>query len=117
MFPFVSMFSSVLPQNDRTNHERCSIRKVVPKSYEKFPRKHLFWILFLIKLHSLRPASSLKKRLQPRCFSMNFAIFLRMPFLQNTSGRLLVSILMQNETETILSIIEAVDKARDTISA
>ena len=53
MFPFVPMFSSVLTQNDRSNHHRCSIKKVVPKSFEKFSRKHLCWILFLLKLQAL----------------------------------------------------------------
>ena len=38
-----------------------------------------------------RPATLLKKRLWHRCFPMNFAKFLRTPFLQNTSGRLLLS--------------------------
>ena len=34
----------------------------------------------------LRPATLLKKRLWHRCFPVNFAKFLRTPFLQNTSG-------------------------------
>ena len=33
-----------------------------------------------------RPATLLKKRLWHRCFPVNFAKFLRIPFLQNTSG-------------------------------
>ena len=33
-----------------------------------------------------------QKRLWQRCFLMNFAKFLRTPFLQNTSGRLLLSL-------------------------
>ena len=37
------------------------------------------------------PASLLKKSLWHRCFSVNFAKFLRTPFSQNTSGRLLLS--------------------------
>ena len=44
-------------------------------------------VSFLIKL---RPATLLKKRLWQRCFCINFAKFLRTPFLQNTSGRLLL---------------------------
>ena len=39
---------------------------------------------------SLRPATLLKKRLWHRCFPVNFAKFSRTPFLQNTSGRLLL---------------------------
>ena len=47
----------------RSSHRRCSVRKVC-----------------------LRPATLLKKRLWHRCFPVNFAKFLRTPFLQNTSG-------------------------------
>ena len=38
-----------------------------------------------------RSATLLKKRLWRRCFPVNFAKFLRTPFLQNTSGRLLMT--------------------------
>ena len=38
-------------------------------------------------------ATLLKKRLQRRCFPLNFVKFLRTPFLQNTSGRLLLYVL------------------------
>ena len=38
------------------------------------------------------PATLLKKRLWHRCFPVNFAKFLRTPFSQNTSGRLLLQI-------------------------
>ena len=37
-----------------------------------------------------RPATFLKRRLMHRCFPVNFAKFLRTPFLQNTSGWLLL---------------------------
>ena len=33
-----------------------------------------------------KPVTLLKKRLSHRCFPVNFAKFLRIPFLQNTSG-------------------------------
>ena len=36
------------------------------------------------------PANLLKKRLWHRCFPVNFVKFLRTPFSQNTSGRLLL---------------------------
>ena len=39
---------------------------------------------------SLRPATLLKRRLWHRCFPVNFAKFLRAPFIQNTSGRVLL---------------------------
>ena len=40
------------------------------------------------KSKGLRSATLLKKRLWNRCFPLNFAKFLRTPFVQNTSGRL-----------------------------
>ena len=55
---------------------------IVFVSFEKFPRECL---------HRPRPATLLKKRLWRRCFPVNFVKFLRTPFLQNTSGRLLLS--------------------------
>ena len=42
------------------------------------------------RVEDLRPATLLKKRLQQRCFPVNFVKFLRTPFLQNTSRRLLL---------------------------
>ena len=42
-------------------------------------------VSFLIKLQT-RPATLLKKRLQHRCFTLNFAKFLSTPFLQKTTG-------------------------------
>ena len=41
------------------------------------------------KVAGLRPATLLKKRLWHRYVPVNFAKFLRTPFLQNTSGQLL----------------------------
>ena len=40
----------------------------------------------------MRPAILLKKSLWHRCFRVNFAKFQRAPFLQNTSGRLLLPV-------------------------
>ena len=47
---------------------------------------------FFNKIAGLRPATLLKKRLWHKCFPVNFAKFLRTPFLQNSSGRLLLKI-------------------------
>ena len=57
--------------------------KNVLKNWTKFTGKYL--------CQSLRPAALLKKRLWHRCFPVNFVEFLRTPFLQNTSGRLLLT--------------------------
>ena len=51
-------------------------RKVIIKNFAKFTGKQ----------QCLRPATLLKKRLWHSCFPVNFAKFLRTPFLQNTSG-------------------------------
>ena len=53
------------------------------------------WIFFIFQSRaenytSLRPAILLKKRLWHSCFPVNFETFLRTPFLQNTSVRLLL---------------------------
>ena len=65
-------------------------KKGVLKNFAKFTGKYLSQSLFLNKVAGLRPATLLKKRLWHRCFPVNFAKFLRAPFLQNTYGRLLL---------------------------
>ena len=72
----------------RSSHRRCSVRKGILKNFAKFTGKHLCQSLFFNKVTGLRPATLLKKRLWHRCFPVNFAKFLRTPFLQNTSGKL-----------------------------
>ena len=57
----------------RSSHQRCSIKKGVLRKFSKFTGKHLC------------------QRLWHRCFPVNFEKFLRTPFLQNTSGRLLLN--------------------------
>ena len=54
------------------------MRKVVLRNLAKFLGK------------GLKPATLLKKRHWHRCFPSNFVKFLRIPFLQNTSGQLLL---------------------------
>ena len=55
-------------------------RKGVLRNFAKFTWKHLCHSLFFNKVVDHRPATLLKKRLWHRCFSVNFAIFLRTPF-------------------------------------
>ena len=73
----------------RSSHRRCSVKKSVIRNFAKFTRKHLCQSIFFNIVAGLRPATVLKERLWHRCFPMSFAKFLRTPFLQNTSGRLL----------------------------
>ena len=49
--------------------------------------KHLHRHLFFSKVAGINPATLFKKTLRHRCFPVNFAKFLRVPFLPNTSGR------------------------------
>ena len=65
-------------------------KKSVPKNFTKFTGKHLCQSLFFNKVAGLRPATLLKKKLWYRCLPVNFVKLLRIPFLQNTSGRLLM---------------------------
>ena len=76
----------------RSSHQRCSVIKGVLRNFAKFTGKHLCQRLFFNKVAGLRAAALLKKSLWHRCFPVNFAKFLRTPFLQNTSGRLLSNV-------------------------
>ena len=67
----------------RSSHQMCSMKKGVLRNFAKFTGKHLCQRLFLNKAAG-------KKSLWRRCFPVNFAKFLRIPFSQNTSGRLLL---------------------------
>ena len=78
----------VLPY--RSSHRRCSVRKGVLRNFTKFTGNTCARVSFSIKLQD--PATLLKKRVWYRCFPANFAKFLRTTFLQNTSGRLLLSL-------------------------
>ena len=83
----------------RNSHRRCSVTKDVLRNFAKFTEKCLCQSLFFNKVAGLRSAILSKKRLRPvtllkkrlcrRYFPVNFAKFLRKPFLQNISGRLL----------------------------
>ena len=84
--------SRYLTIKSRSSHPRCSIKTGVLRNFAKFKGKHLCQRLFFNKNAGLRPATIIKKRLWHRCFPVNFAKFLRAPFLQNTSGRLLLKI-------------------------
>ena len=82
---------------------RCIKRKQPPevfyekgalKNFAKFTGKFLCQSLVFNKVAGLRPVTLLKKRLWHRCFSVNFSKFLRTLFLQNTSGRLFLFLLI-----------------------
>ena len=95
---FVSFFFSrsskrklVLIDNShkcRSSRPEVSCKKSCPY-FAKFTGKHLRQSLFFNKVAGLRPVTLLKKDWH-RCFPLNSPRILRTPFLQNTSGRLLL---------------------------
>ena len=65
----------------RSSRLEVSYKKGVHRKFAKFTGKHLCQSLFfLLKLQGFRLAALLKKRPWHRCFSVNFAKFLRTPF-------------------------------------
>ena len=62
------------------------LEKSRPVEFAKFTGKHICWSLFFNKVAGMRPVTFLNKRLQHKCFLVNFAKILRTPFLWNTSG-------------------------------
>ena len=63
---------------------RCEVfcKKGVPKNFKKITRKHLCWSLFFNKVAGLRPETLLKKRVQQRCFPVNFVKFFKNTFFK-----------------------------------
>ena len=100
-YPTRSYLFKVNKGNTRAMREICSKLKVkntargvvckkVFLEVSKIHRKRPVPESLFNKVASLRPATLLKKRLWHRCFPVNFVKFLTTPFLQNTSGRLLL---------------------------
>ena len=72
----------------RSSHQKVFYKKMCSPKFHKIHRKTLVQSFFFNK--GQRPATVLKKRLWRKCFPVNFAKFLKTPFLQNTSEWLLV---------------------------
>ena len=81
-------------ENSAVPPVRCSVKKGVLWSFAEFTGKQLCQSLFFSKVAGVRPLTLFKKRLWHRCYPVNFAKFLRTPFLQNSSGRLLLKTYM-----------------------
>ena len=88
--PFITekAFSHLYIFQNRSSHQRCSIKKGVLRNFAKFTGKHLCQSLFLNKVAGL---TLLTKRLWHRCFPENFVKFPSTLSLQSTSGRLFLS--------------------------
>ena len=103
----------------KSSHQRCSFKKEFLSNFTKFKGKHQCWTLFLNKGSGLRSATLLKKRLQEKCFSVNFVKFWRTTFLQNTSRRLLpfviyLTVSFCKEVLYICSNLLLLEKSRKT---
>ena len=125
LYSFTGKF--LLNRNNYSSHnQKCQkeppevfYKRSVLKNFAKFTGKYLCQSLFFNKVAGLRPATLLKKRLWHRCFPVNFAKFLGTPFLQNTSGQMLLTDVRQYGSVTgtfryskivfILSIIMFID--------
>ena len=102
----------------KSSHQRCSIKKVFLKISQNSQENICAIVSFFNKVASPRPATLLKKRLWHRCFPVNFAKFLRTPFLQSTSGhcfwiapdgKIPFSRLKSNEIKTFSEVIVILD--------
>ena len=69
-------YNFAMPKKFRSSRSQMFFKIGVLKSFTIFSGKHLFWSLFLIKLH----AYIIKKRLQHMRFPMNIAKLLRTAF-------------------------------------
>ena len=87
---------------NRRSRPDVFFKKDVFTNSAKFRGKHLCQSLFFNKVSDRRPATLLKKRLWHRCFPVNFAKFLRIPFL---TGHLWWLLLFKELFLIIISII------------
>ena len=75
---------------NRSSRPEVFSEKGVLRNIAKFTGKYLCQSLFFNKVADLRPATLLKKKLWHNCFSVNFAKFLRTPFVTEHLWRLLL---------------------------
>ena len=78
-FIYINFGSSQNLNKNSQNQVFC--KKDVLRNFAKFIGKHLCHSHFFNKVAGLSTATLLKKRLWHRCFSVNFAKFLKTPFL------------------------------------
>ena len=81
------IWTMIQKQSEEVANRRY-VKKKLLKIFAKFTEKQLRQSLFFNKAAGMRPEACnfSKKRLWRRCFPVNFAKFIRTPFLQNTSG-------------------------------
>ena len=75
----------------RSSHQSRSEGKSVLRNFAKFTEKHLCLSLYFNKVAG-QACNFIKIETLAQVFPVNFAKFLRTPFSQNTSGRLLLTL-------------------------
>ena len=105
----------------RNSRPELYCEKGALRNFTKFTGKHLCQSLFFNKvargLLSLRPATSLKKRLWQRCFPLNFVKFLITFFLQSTSGGSFLYLNFIKKSKCILKQIRRIEKHKCSCQA
>ena len=84
----------------RSSESQVYYKKAVLKSFKNFTDKNLCKSLFLNKVADVRPGILFRKRLLQRCFPVSFTKYSRAPFLQITSGWLLLQNILLLVTST-----------------
>ena len=95
-WPFWNCFSrslGIFAFRSSRPEEFC--KKCVHGNFAKFTGKHLCQSSFFNKVAWQRPATSLKKRLRHRGFTVNFVKFLRTPFLTEQFRWLLLCLVLE----------------------
>ena len=71
------IFTKLVPLKtpSSSSHQKCSIKKGIPKNLLCFTRKHLCWSLFLIKSQIFRPATVLRRDTNAGYFLWNLRNF------------------------------------------
>ena len=86
-YKFLCLFNHFLLEQklfgtiNRSSRPEVFCEKAVLRNFAKFTGKYLWQSLFFNKVDGLGPATLFKKRLRQRCFPVNAAKFLRIPFL------------------------------------
>ena len=94
----------------RSSQRKCSEKRVLLNISQNSQENTCARIPFLIRLQA---CNFFKKLLWHRCFPVNYAKSLRIPFLQNTSARLFPGCLLHIYLRKILQTYKAMDFLED----
>ena len=95
-------FYMILHPATRSSRSQMFFKIDVPKKFANITGKHLCQSPFFNKVANLMPPTLLKKRLQYRCFPVNFAKLLRTPlFLQHLRWLLLATLSNINNSKIL----------------